>query len=195
MQSTADTNDTMARDDQLAMLLSRCALRDQSALRDLYQQVAAKLNGVAFRILGSRDLAEDVLQISFNQIWKDAGRYRPDIARPLTWMTSIVRHRALDRIKAERRRGAVIDESVQMETEQLLSSERGPLELFELSETRSQLSVCLERLSDAQKRAVMLAYYYGFSRDEIAAKLDAAVGTVKSWLHRGLQRLEQCLTQ
>ncbi|MEO0574308.1 MAG: sigma-70 family RNA polymerase sigma factor [Pseudomonadota bacterium] len=195
MQPLSNTTELAQRDDQLIDLLSRCALRDQTALRALYEQVAAKLNGIAFRITGSRDSAEDVLQISFNQIWKDAERYRPDIARPLTWMTSIVRHRSLDRVKAERRRGRLIDETVEMETEQLASNERGPMDLFELGETQGQLSACLARLSDTQKRSVMLAYYYGFSREEISVTLNAAVGTVKSWLHRGLQRLEQCLTQ
>lgn len=195
MQTTLSESAIAERDDQLMALLSRCALRDQAALRNLYDLVAAKLNGIAFRITGSRDLAEDVLQISFNQIWKDAAHYRPDIARPMTWMTSIVRHRSLDKIKAERRRTRVIDESVALETEQLASKERGPLDLFELGETKGKLSLCLERLSDMQQRSVLLAYYYGFSREEISTKLDAAVGTVKSWLHRGLQRLEQCLTQ
>ncbi len=182
-------------DERLLDLLSRCALRDQAALRALYDEVAAKLNGIAFRITGSRDIAEDVLQTSFVQIWADAGKYRPDIARPMTWLTSIVRHRALDRLKAERRRGRVIDETVELETIQIVSRDKGPLDHFALHETQGRLKTCLQRLSDAQQQAVMLAYCYGYTRGEIAEKLDTAAGTVKSWLHRGLQRLEQCLTQ
>lgn len=188
----ADVDD---RDVRLANLLARCALRDQNALRILYQEVAAKLNGVALRITRAPDVAEDVLQISFTQIWNDAERYRPDIARPMTWMTSIVRHRALDRLKADRRRSSVIDESVELEADQLASGDRGPMEHFALNESQSELRSCLERLSERQQRSVMLAYYYGYSREEIATKLNTAVGTVKSWLHRGLQRLEQCLEQ
>ena len=183
------------RDARLAELLARCALRDQSALRLLYEEVAAKLNGIAFRITRAQDIAEDVLQISFTQIWNDAERYRPDLARPLTWMTSIVRHRALDRLKADRRRSNVIDDNVELEADELASGDRGPMEHFALSESQGELRSCLERLSERQQQAVMLAYYYGYSREEIAAKLNSAVGTVKSWLHRGLQRLEQCLTQ
>ncbi len=183
------------RDARLAELLARCALRDQSALRLLYEEVAAKLNGIAFRITRAQDIAEDVLQISFTQIWNDAERYRPDLARPLTWMTSIVRHRALDRLKADRRRSNVIDDNVELEADELASGDRGPMEHFALSESQGDLRSCLERLSERQQQAVMLAYYYGYSREEIAAKLNSAVGTVKSWLHRGLQRLEQCLTQ
>lgn len=188
-------SDADGRDARLAELLARCALRDQNALRVLYQEVGARLNGVAARITRAPDIAEDVLQISFTQIWNDAERYRPDIARPMTWMTSIVRHRALDRLKADRRRTNVIDESIELEADQLASGDRGPMEHFALSESQSDLHACLERLSEAQQRSVMLAYYYGYSREEIAAKLDTAVGTVKSWLHRGLQRLEQCLAQ
>ena len=188
----AETDDQDAR---LAELLARCALRDQSALRLLYGEVAAKLNGIAFRITRAQDIAEDVLQVSFTQIWNDAARYRPDIARPLTWMTSIVRHRALDRLKADRRRGNLIDENVELEAEQLTSGDRGPMEHFALNETQGDLRSCIERLSARQQQAVMLAYYYGYSREEIAVRLNSAVGTVKSWLHRGLQRLEQCLTQ
>jgi len=191
-----ETQDISAVDQEARFsdLLARCALRDQRALGQLYTDVAAKLNGIAYRITGSRDIAEEVLQISFTQIWQDAGRYRADVAQPMAWMTSIVRHRALDRIKADRRRQRVIDETIELETEQLASRDRGPLEHFQFRESRSELQSCLERLSDSQQRSVMLAYYYGYSREEIASKLDAAVGTVKSWLHRGLQRLEQCLT-
>jgi len=195
MQGNLNMLDLTEQDEQLLSLLSRCALRDQSALRVLYEQVAAKLNGVAFRITGSRDLAEDVLQISFNQIWKDAERYRPDIARPMTWMTSIVRHRALDHVKARRRRGRVIDETVELETERLASEESGPMDLFELDETEGKLKVCLKLLSSMQQRSVMLAYYYGYSREEVSLKLNSPVSTVKSWLRRGLKRLEQCLSQ
>ncbi|MEO1204072.1 MAG: sigma-70 family RNA polymerase sigma factor [Pseudomonadota bacterium] len=200
MQRRTDTSTPVAggtreTDERLLELLSRCALRDQAALRSLYDEVAAKLNGIAFRITGARDLAEEVLQTSFIQIWRDAARYRPDVAQPMTWLTSIVRHRALDRLKAERRRGRVIDETVELETMQLVSEDKGPMDNFALHETQGRLKTCLQRLSDSQQRAVMLAYCYGYTRDEIAAKLDTAAGTVKSWLHRGLQRLEQCLTQ
>lgn len=184
-----------AQDARLAELLARCALRDQNALRELYRDLAATLNGIALRITRSPDIAEDVLQVSFSQIWKDAARYRPDIARPLTWIISIVRHRALDRIKSDRRRNRVIDERVELETDELVSSDKGPLEHFALHESQGALRLCLERLSESQQRAVMLSYVYGYTREEIAAQLNSAVGTVKSWLHRGLQRLEQCLSE
>ena len=182
-------------DQELHRLLSRCALRDPSALRSLYDEVAAKLNGVAYRITGSRDMAEDVLQISLIQIWESAPSYRPDLGRPMTWLTSIVRHRALDRVRAERRRHRVVDEAVELEAMQLVSADPGPPEHFALHQTSGRLDTCLKRLSDAQRHAVMLAYYYGHTREETAEKLNAAVGTVKSWLHRALRRLEQCLTR
>ena len=182
-------------DRELHRLLSRCALRDPSALRSLYDAVAAKLNGVAYRITGSRDMAEDVLQISLIQIWESAPSYRPDLGRPMTWLTSIVRHRALDRVRAERRRHRVVDEAVELEAMQLVSADPGPPEHFALHQTSGRLDTCLKRLSDAQRHAVMLAYYYGHTREETAEKLNAAVGTVKSWLHRALRRLEQCLTR
>lgn len=191
MQELAVSPDSI--DDHLETLLARCALRDQAAFKTLYEEVAGKLNGIALRITGSRDVAEDVLQVSFTQIWEDCKTYRPDIARPMTWMTSIVRHRSLDRVKAEQRRHRVIDESVDVEITELISRERGPMEHFMLDQTRDDLGQCMERLSDGQQRAVMLAYYYGFSREEIATKLDTVAGTVKSWLHRGLKRLEECL--
>lgn len=187
--------DAEDQDGRLADLLARCALRDQNALRVLYEEVAEKLNGVAFRITRAPDIAEDVLQVSFTQIWRDAERYRPDIARPMTWMTSIVRHRALDRLNADRRRSNVIDESIELEVDQLASVGREALEHFGLNESQSDLRYYLERLSEGQQRSVLLAYYYGYSREEIAAKLNTAVGTVKSWMHRGLQRLEQCFQQ
>ncbi|MFK7977432.1 MAG: RNA polymerase sigma factor [Halioglobus sp.] len=191
--NSGSSDDQTKGDSHLETLLARCALRDQAAFKALYDEVAAKLNGIAIRITGSRDIAEDVLQVSFTQIWNDCKTYRPDIARPMTWMTSIVRHRSLDRLKADQRRVRVIDDSIELEINELASREKGPMEHFVLEQTRDDLSECMERLSESQQRSVMLAYYYGLSREEIATKLDTAAGTVKSWLHRGLKRLEECL--
>lgn len=190
--ASEDGGDT---DERLLTLLARCTLRDQGALRMLFEEVSGKLNGIALRITGSRDIAEDVLQVSFIQIWNSAQSYRPDLGKPMTWMTSIVRHRALDRLRTERRRGRVIDETVEVETAELASSDKGPMDHFALDQTNNRIKTCLARLSRSQQRAILLAYYYGYTREDIAAKLGAAVGTVKSWLHRGLQRLEKCLTQ
>lgn len=190
-----DTSINVQTDEHLETLLARCALRDQAAFRTLYDEVVGKLNGIALRITGSTDIAEDVLQVSFTQIWNDCKSYRPDIARPMTWMTTIVRHRAFDRLKADHRRQRVIDESVEIEIDALIAGESGPMEHAVLDNAREELDQCMERLSQSQQRSVMLAYYYGFSREEIAQKLGGTAGTIKSWLHRGLKRLEECLAR
>jgi len=80
-----------SKDDELIALIGRCALRDQLALKSLYDRVSPFLNGVAYRILGSDDLSNDVLQEAFIQIWNNASSYRVDKAKPMTWMCSIVR--------------------------------------------------------------------------------------------------------
>src|SRR5688572_11780816 len=90
-------------DRELETLLARCALRDTAAIKVLYDHLGGYFNVIAFRLLKSEDLSNDVLQEAFVQIWQNAGTYRADLATPLTWMTSIVRYRALDRLAKEKR--------------------------------------------------------------------------------------------
>lgn len=178
------------QDDQLINLIARCALRDQAALKQLFDQVSPYLNAVAWRILKSTDLSNEVLQEAFLQIWNNAASYRPHLARPLTWMASITRYRALDRLDKETRAGShtrAIDE------EEDFPGGHEPEQALGASQLRFHLHQCLTTLGDNIKHSIELAYLHGYSREEIAQKLSTNANTVKSWLHRGAERLRLCL--
>lgn len=178
------------QDDELINLIARCALRDQSALKQLFDQVSPYLNAVAWRILKSTDLSNEVLQEAFLQIWNNAGSYRPHLARPLTWMASITRYRALDRLDKEQR-GKRNTRAI--EDEEDFPGGDEPEQNLDSSQLRFHLHQCLTTLGDNIKRSIELAYLHGYSREEIAQTLATNTNTVKSWLHRGAERLRLCL--
>lgn len=179
--------------DELMSLLARCALRDQRALEALYQKTAAYLNGVAYRIVGSVDISNDVLQESFVQIWNNATSYTPAQGNPTTWMTSIVRYRAIDKLRLEgRHQNRPHHEE---ETEILLNtpSDDTQEEVYGRYRLNENLKECLNTMSDKFKQSIELAYLYGYSRQELANSLDTNINTVKSWLKRGSDQLKMCL--
>ncbi len=175
----------------LRQLLSRCALKDQQAFAELYQKVAGKLNGVAYLILHNVESANEVLQEGFIQIWNNAGEYRSDAYEPMTWMTAIVRYRAYDRIKYEKRRieGAAIKSMLQ-DVDQIENCRPSAIQMCEINQ---ELNHCLSILDEYQHEAILLAYYFGFSREELSGHFERPVNTVKSWLRRGAERLKACL--
>lgn len=179
--------------DLLEHLLARIALKDQKALQQLYDKVAGRLNGVARKILYDDDLSNDVLQETFLQIWHNAGEYRRDQSEPMTWMTSLLRYRALDKLRAEQREQKRRD---QLEEIQELFGENhaaSPVKGLLQGEDDSRLQRCLGVLEVGNRNAILMAYYYGYSREDIAVRVEQPVNTVKSWLKRGLARLAQCL--
>jgi RNA polymerase sigma-70 factor (ECF subfamily) len=177
--------------EQLSDLLARCALRDQRAFATLYQFSSAKLFAVAVRITRRRDWAEEVLQEAFINIWNHAGGYNPTKSAPMTWMTAIVRNRALDWLR--RPREVEIDE----EHEELMASipdeSPGPEELLRMSVQAGELAECMKALTEEQQRSITLAFFYGLSHGELAAQMRKPLGTVKTWIRRGLDRLKSCL--
>jgi len=181
------------RHDELITLIARCAIRDQAALKALFGLVSPYLNAVVYRIVKSDEVAQDVLQEAFLQIWNNAASYRPHLASPLTWMASIARYRALDRLDVERRlRERFISSDHDYSLGEHASSHNPEAEVS-VSQLKFQLHKCLLALSDNIKRSVELAYLYGYSREEIAQQFSTNTNTVKSWLHRGAERLKLCL--
>lgn len=166
-------------------LLGRVALGDRSAFRQLYQQTSAHLFPVALRILRTRELAEDALQDAFIQVWNNAKEFRPGSGSAGAWMSTIVRYRALDKLRRKPR-------------EQNLDESWDPADASDpigrlLDNT--DLQVCFEELSDEQRRVVALAYIDGLSHSEMAERLETPLGTVKSWVRRGLKVLKECLSR
>ncbi|MET0355885.1 MAG: RNA polymerase sigma factor [Cellvibrio sp.] len=187
------TLSTDSRNEELISLIARCAIKDQSALKSLFERIGPYLNAVVYRIVKSDDIGKEVLQEAFLQIWSNAQSYRPHLANPLTWMASIARYRALDRLAVEQR---LRERFVSSDSDYLLDehlSHDNPEQDASTSQLKFNLHKCLLALSENIKRSVELAYLYGYSREEIAEKFSTNTNTVKSWLHRGAERLKLCL--
>jgi RNA polymerase sigma-70 factor (ECF subfamily) len=173
----------------LSDLLARVAARDREAFAAVYKATSAKLWGIVVRILPRRAMAEDVLQDVYVRIWERAATFDPAKASPITWMATIARNRAIDEV---RRRTPV---SIEDAPEALEVVEEGlnPLQGAELSQDLRRLRECLQGLDPERREIVLLAYYNGLSRDELAKRFAQPVATIKTWLHRSLAQLRKCL--
>ena len=176
--------------EELKHLLNGCARQDRQAFDRLYQLTSAKLFGVALRILRRDDWAEEVLQESYVNIWNHAQNYSAGLSAPMTWMTSIVRNRCLDSLR--RPNLEVIDEDNSL-IDAAQSDAPGPLAQLQQSGDSKAIAGCLEALDAKQRQAIMLAFYEGLSHSELAAHMREPLGTVKTWVRRGLERLKGCL--
>ena len=174
----------------LEQLLGRAALGERGAFQELYRATAPKLFGVALRILRREDWAEEVLQECYVSVWRHAAEYRPGLAAPMTWMTSIVRNRCLDWLR--RPNPEPLDDEALQEIE---SGNPGPLTLLEQGRDSAALARCLRGLEPKQRQAIALAFFDGLSHAELAQHLREPLGTVKTWVRRGLRRLKACLTE
>ena len=171
----------------LAITLAAVATGDRRAFASLYRAASPVLLGVALRVLRRRDAAEDVLQEALITIWDKAGLYAPDRGSPMTWMAMIVRNRAIDRIRKENRRP---EDSLASEDE--IADVSVP-ERTVFDGDASDVHRCLGRLAAEPRRAIWLAMRDGFTHEEVAARMGRPLGTVKSWIRRGMQDLKGCL--
>jgi RNA polymerase sigma factor (sigma-70 family) len=175
----------------LADLLARVTLFDQQAFAELYRLTSSHLYAVALRILRESGAAEEVLQESYVNIWHHAGSYVAAKSQPLTWLTSIVRNRCLDQMRRREVDTVTIDDE---EQGMMLADDRpSPMDLLLSSADALAVKGCVELLEAGQKQAIALAFYQGLSHSELARHLRQPLGTVKSWVRRGLERLKACL--
>lgn len=183
-------------DARLIALLQRIAQQDQAALKSLYDACAGKLYGLALRVVSHRELAEDVLQEAFLNIWRSAPDYSASLSPPMAWMGLIVRSRALDLL---RRRAAERTHLTQEIDETLADTLAGegptPLDTAQASEQAWALNQCLGRLESKQREVVNLAYMRDLSHSELATQLQLPLGTVKTWIRRGLDQLRLCMAR
>jgi RNA polymerase sigma-70 factor, ECF subfamily len=175
--------------DGLADLLGRIAARDAAAFSALYKATSAKLYGVVARILPRGDAAADALQEAYVRIWEKAGEFDPAKGSPLAWMATIARNRALDEVRRVRP-GSLEDLPESFEP---AADEVDPLAARERSEGLVKLLICLQALDEEKRAVVLLAYYRGLSREALALRFGRPVPTIKTWLHRSLAQLRDCL--
>lgn len=175
-----------------AAALQGCARGERYALRALYDQEARWLLGVALRILRNRAAAEDVLQEAFLQIWKSAGTYQPALGSARGWIFTVVRNRALNEARRARRQVELEEGGLErlLDTAQL-SEVHGDTRLHADAES---LERCLQALDESKRQCIVHAFVDGFTHAQIADRLATPVGTVKSWIRRGLTALKGCLS-
>jgi RNA polymerase sigma-70 factor (ECF subfamily) len=175
---------------QLAAALARVAAGDRAALRVVYQDTAAKLFGVCIRILKDRSEAEDVLQDVYVTVWRKAGAFDPGRASPITWLVAIARNRAIDRLRASAvsRRMEPIEAADAVSDPAPVASEH-----FELGQQQERLTRCLEELEAQHATAIRAAFLDGATYEQLAVRMSVPLGTMKSWIRRGLLKLRACL--
>ncbi len=172
--------------------LQACARGEHYALRALYDQEARWLLGVALRILRNRAAAEDVLQDAFLQIWKSAGSYQASLGSARGWIFTVVRNRALNEARRAGRQQDMddADVAVLLDAAQLDAAQDGG----RLRADAESLERCLQALDEAKRQCIVHAFVDGFTHAQIAERLVTPVGTVKSWIRRGLASLKGCLS-
>ena len=162
---------------------------DRTAFRTLYRLTSAKLFGICLRICGERAAAEDVLSDVYLLIWRRAGAYEPGRASPITWLATLARNRAIDwRRAAASRPAAPLDDAPDVADETPLAVDR-----IIQSQEDGRLHLCLDSLDDNQRLAIRTAFFDGVTYAELAERQGIPLGTMKSWVRRGLLRLKECL--
>lgn len=170
---------------RLRDLLIATASADRTAFRSLYDETSALLFAICLRLLRNRSAAEDVVQELYVRIWERAWQFDPEKGSAKTWLTVMARRMAIDELR-KRRPPTVTPEDVEIDDPVVV-------ERMEASADGQALQRCLSGLEQSARRAIVLAYRDGYSYEELAQTLSAPVGTVKSWVSRGLQRLRVCL--
>ena len=175
---------------KLVAAMVRVAQGDEAALEEVYARTNAKLYGICLRILRDRDEAEDALQEVYVKVWRSAASFEPSRASPITWLAILARNKAIDKLRSSARlRGA--------EPIQAAMGERDPnkdaLSQVTDSQDRRRLLLCMDELEVRQSDAIRSAFLDGATYNDLAERTGVPLGTMKSWVRRGLLRLRECL--
>jgi RNA polymerase sigma-70 factor, ECF subfamily len=175
-------------DEALVALVAR---GHESALAELYDRLGRVAYGLAYRILRDETLAEDAVQEGFLTLWRTAGGFVPERAKASTWVLTLVHRRSVDLVRREeRRRAEPLEEAVGVEPASAAAEDSALLRL-----ERERVQGALRMLPDAQREAIELAYYGGFTQSELAERLGQPIGTIKSRMFAGLSRLRELLDE
>lgn len=174
---------------QLVAALHLAARGDASGLRLVYQLTSAKLFGICLRICGDRQAAEDILQDVYVKVWRRAGSFDAERASPISWLAMIAHNAAIDWRRAQHPHGALDDDGVRA------IADDAPLAdaVAEQDEDRRRLLACLEGLDNSQSSAIRRAFLDGLTYRQLSDETGTPLGTIKSWIRRGMQKLKECL--
>ncbi|MER2491815.1 RNA polymerase sigma factor [Catenovulum sediminis] len=167
-------------------LLQATAESNQEAFAQLYEATSAQMYAVSLKMLKRKEWAEEAVQEAYVKIWHNASEYQTGKGTVLTWMVSIVRYRALDMLRYHKVRGE--SELFEGDGDSLFN----PDGLAE--QVPEKLAECIDELDSEQRQAIHLAYFNGLSHGEVGLHLQSPLGTIKSWIRRGLQSLQRCLS-
>ena len=178
-----------------AALVALVARRDEAALAALYDRYSRLVYSVAMRIVGQRQTAEDITLDAFQKVWQAAYTFQQERGRFVTWLISVTRHRAIDELRrlGARPEGASVELNQGFDTSP--SREDAVEDVVWLAHRREAVRRALADLPEPQRQALELAYFHGLTQQEIAARLDTPLGTVKTRMRLGMQKLRNALEQ
>lgn len=179
----------MTSRDEIEDMILRIALRDQAAFSSLYDATSAKLFGVCLRVLNNRGDAEDVLQEVYVRIWNKADSYSVTGHSPMTWLITVARNLAIDRLRARSAATRDIDDAVDV-----ADPTPGPEAAAIARSDLAAIEACLNAMEEDRANAVRRAYLHGDSYKDLARRYDVPLNTIRTWLRRSLIALKDCLT-
>jgi len=184
-------SDGAANRDRAALenALRRAGEGDRAAFRTVYEMSSAKLFGVCLRICGDRGAAEEILQDVYLKVWTRAGSYRPGEASPISWLCAIARNAAIDWRRRQRAVAPLPDEVAETIPDESVRIE----EDIDAGRNRARILHCLGRIDRDKAQAIRAAFFGGLTYAELAERQDRPLGTIKSWIRRGLAQLKDCL--
>lgn len=178
---------TLARK-RLADALTAVGRGDRAALAEVYHLTSAKLFGICLRICGNREEAEDVVQEVYVKVWQRAGRFDPERASPITWLAAIARNGAIDRLRARPAPAAPLDAADE------IADDRPAADVaIEDAQEQSRMQACLGALEARAASAIRAAFFGGLTYAQLAERHAVPLGTMKTWIRRGLLQLRSCL--
>ncbi|HVF82684.1 MAG TPA: sigma-70 family RNA polymerase sigma factor [Sphingomicrobium sp.] len=188
----SSVSDQESESEQLRSALKKVADGDRAALQFVYRRTSAKLFGICLRILGDRMEAEDALQEVYVSLWRRAGSYDPERGSPISWLATFARNRAIDRLRSSSRLRET--ESID-QAGGVADTQPSAFAMIAGRQEAQRLTGCIDALEERQRGAIRSAFFDGFTYAELAARSNTPLGTMKSWVRRGLAQLKACLEQ
>jgi RNA polymerase sigma-70 factor (ECF subfamily) len=173
----------------LEALLVQVALGNRSAFAALYHSTSSRLFGICLRVLAQRAEAEDALQDVYTAVWRKAAQFDATKASATAWLAMIARNKAIDRLRALPSQGRA---SLEL-ADDIEDPSASPVQAVQTAADRAQLEHCLQRLEPKRRSLIRAAFFDGLTYEELAARIEAPLGSIKSWIRRGLLQLRECL--
>ncbi|TDU71223.1 RNA polymerase sigma-70 factor (ECF subfamily) [Prosthecobacter fusiformis] len=171
-------------------LIQRIAERDSAAFQTFYRKYSGLIFAAISNVLNDHHDTEDVMQEVLVQLWNKAHLYEPRKGKPLTWLTTMARNRAIDRIRSKQRRSRLNDDFESENKKLEFEFQESGHEILEEKERDTIVQRAVSKLNDDQRQAIHLAYFTGLTQAEVAERLNEPLGTIKARIRRGVSRLE-----